>query len=109
MEKVIELLQAMDEMRRDGERWREVLRASDLSLGVYRLARGATDTQAPHTEDEVYYVLSGRGVLRVDDREHPVGPGSVAYVPARAEHRFHDITEDMELLVVFAPAEGARA
>ena len=69
----------------------------------------SSDLQTPHTEDEIYYVLSGRAVLRVGDSEHPVGPGSIAYVPARAEHRFHDIVADLELLVVFAPAEGARA
>jgi len=28
------------------------------------------------------------------------------FVSAGAEHRFHDITERLELLVVFAPAES---
>ena len=27
----------------------------------------------------------------------------------RAEHRFHSIEEDLEVLVVFAPSEGSRA
>ena len=103
------MLAQVGEMRRSGERWQETMRSSDLSVGIYRLAKGADDDQAPHTEDEVYYVLAGRGVLRIGDSEHPVGPGSVAYVPARADHRFHDIVEDLELLVFFAPAEGARA
>jgi mannose-6-phosphate isomerase-like protein (cupin superfamily) len=109
MDNTIEVQRQAEEMRRAGERWREIMRVSDLSVGVYRLATGADDTQAPHTEDEVYYVLAGRGVLRIGESEHPVGPGSLAYVPARAEHRFHDITGDLELLVFFAPAEGARA
>jgi mannose-6-phosphate isomerase-like protein (cupin superfamily) len=38
-----------------------------------------------------------------------VGPGSVVYVPAREEHRFTDIVEDLSALVLFAPAEGSRA
>jgi len=109
MDNTIEVQRQAEEMRRAGERWREVMRVSDLSVGVYRLAKGADDMQAPHTEDEVYYVLAGRGVLRIGESAHPVGPGSLAYVPARAEHRFHDITADLELLVFFAPAEGARA
>jgi len=106
---VLDVERQTEEMRRAGERWREIMRTSDLSVGVYRLAKGADDTQAPHTEDEVYYVLAGCGVLRIGGSDHPVGPGSLAFVPARVEHRFHDITADLELLVFFAPAEGSRA
>jgi mannose-6-phosphate isomerase-like protein (cupin superfamily) len=104
----IDLSRAVEEMSAAAEAWREVFRVPDLSLGVYRLARGETDSQTPHGEDEIYYVLSGRAVLRVEDRDLPLGPGEVAFVPARAEHRFHDIAEDLTLLVFFAPAEGSR-
>jgi quercetin dioxygenase-like cupin family protein len=38
-----------------------------------------------------------------------VGPGSVIFVPSGEEHRFTDITEDLALLVVFAPAYGTRS
>lgn len=107
-ERKIDLRVAVEEMRAGAERWREVFRVPDLSLGVYRLARGEADDQTPHAEDEIYYVLSGRAVLRVEDRDLPLGPGEVAFVPARAEHRFHAIAEDLTLLVVFAPAEGSR-
>lgn len=107
-ERRIDVTLAVQEMRAAAERWREVFRVPDLSLGVYRLARGEDDPQTPHAEDEIYYVLSGRGVLRVEDREMSLGPGEVAFVPARAEHRFHAIAEDLTLLVFFAPAEGSR-
>jgi hypothetical protein len=33
----------------------------------------------------------------------------VLFVPANEEHRFHDITEDLVLLVFFGPAYGSRA
>jgi len=42
--------------------------------------------------------------VRGEDRE--VRPGSVVFVPARAEHRFHDILENLAALVFFAPPEG---
>jgi mannose-6-phosphate isomerase-like protein (cupin superfamily) len=54
----------------------------------------------------VYYAISGRATVRVDGRDSPVGPGSVVFVGKRVEHRFHSITERLELLVVFAPAES---
>ena len=94
------------ELRQSGGRYREFLRASTLSVGVYRLPAGSRDEQQPHGEDEVYYVTAGRARLRVGSEVHAVAPGSVAFVPARVVHRFQDIAEDLTLLVFFAPPEG---
>ena len=98
-----------NEARDRGERYREFLRSSSLSAGLYVLGAGATDAQRPHTEDEIYYVVRGRGRFRSGTRDGPVGPGEILFVPARQEHRFYDIEEELVLLVVFAPPEGARA
>jgi mannose-6-phosphate isomerase-like protein (cupin superfamily) len=73
------------------------------------LAAGQDDPQQPHTEDEIYYVVRGRATIRVADEDRPVSPGSVVYVAATVPHTFHTIEEDLEILVIFAPAEGARA
>ena len=93
------------EQAKAGEAWREFLRVESLSLGVYALKKGAMDQQTPHKQDEIYYVSSGRAVLTVDGKAFPVEAGSVVYVAAHAQHRFHDITEDLTTLVFFAPAE----
>jgi len=50
--------------------------------------------------------LSGRGVLEVEDVERPVQAGTVVFVGANADHRFHSITEDLTTLVFFTPAES---
>lgn len=93
----------------DEEPYHELLREPSMSLGRYVLPAGGTDPQSPHTEDEVYYVLDGRARIRIADQEHPVEPGDVIFVGGRTEHRFVDIEERLELLVVFAPAEGTLA
>jgi len=87
----------------------EFLRVPALSAGLYTLEAGAVDGQSPHSEDEVYVVMTGRGRISVADEVSEVGPGSIVYVAATVPHRFHDITERMEVLVVFAPAEYALA
>lgn len=89
--------------------YHEFLRVPALSLGLYRHAADTQVPQQPHTEDEVYYVISGRGAIDVDGRDYPVSPGSVVYVPAAVPHHFHRVTEDLEVLVFFAPAEGTVA
>jgi mannose-6-phosphate isomerase-like protein (cupin superfamily) len=98
------------EATREGNRpYFEFLRMPSMSLGIYVLAESGEDLQKPHEEDEVYCVLHGRATIRVGTEERDVSPGSVVFVPARVEHRFHTIRERLSLLVVFAPAEGSQS
>ena len=92
-----------------GRPYHEFIRVPDLSAGIYTLEAGANDLQRPHTEDELYYVVAGRGVVTVGEETRPVVPGSVIFVGAGVAHRFHDIAQRLELLVMFGPAEGDRA
>ncbi len=101
----VELPQVEAERAASGRLYREFLRYPAMSAGLYVLEAGADDPQSPHAEDEIYHVIAGRGQIRVAGEDRPVGPGSVVYVPATVQHRFHSITERLELLVVFAPAE----
>ena len=75
------------------------------SLRGHELPAGGVDPQQPHTEDEVYYVVGGRALLRVAGEDRAVGPGSLVFVAAGVEHRFHTIEEDLSVVVFFAPAE----
>jgi mannose-6-phosphate isomerase-like protein (cupin superfamily) len=92
-----------------GRLYHEFLRVPALSMGLYVLPAGGVDPQQPHQQDEVYYVLSGQARATVGEEDGPVAAGSVLYVPATVPHRFHTITEDLRLLVFFAPAEGESA
>lgn len=89
-----------------GKLYLEFLRVPALSAGVYVIAAGGADPQKPHHEDEVYYVVRGRGRMRVGSEEQVVKAGSVIFVPAKVEHCFFDISEELEVLVFFAPAES---
>lgn len=86
----------------------EQLRVPALSVGTYSIPSGTMDDQEPHAEDEIYVVLSGRGAFTAGDRTIDVGPGSTLFVPAGEDHRFRNITEDMTVLVFFAPAYSGR-
>ena len=85
--------------------YREFIRVPSMSCGVYSLPAGAYDPQVPHSEDEIYHVTSGEGRIRVGSEEQPVRPGTIVFVPKGVEHKFHSITADLVLLVVFSPAE----
>jgi mannose-6-phosphate isomerase-like protein (cupin superfamily) len=82
----------------------EWIRTPSMRCGTYVLDVGATDAQSPHAEDEVYVVLAGAATVDVNGRRTPVREGSFVYVAAGVEHRFVDVTERLELLVVFGGA-----
>jgi mannose-6-phosphate isomerase-like protein (cupin superfamily) len=105
--KIANLTRVIAEQRQTGRAYLEFLRVPALSMGVYRLAARGVDPQKPHLEDEVYYVVSGQGRVQVGAEDEAIGPGSIIFVPARAVHHFHQITDDLTLLVFFAPAESS--
>ena len=90
-----------------GKLYQEFLRVPALSAGIYVLPAGGSDPQKPHKEDEVYYVVRGHAMMRVGSEERVVKSGSVIFVAAQVEHRFFDISEELEVLVFFAPAESS--
>jgi len=104
-----ELSQLVTECSQSGSQYLEFIRQPSLSVGLYMLSAGAIDQQEPHTEDEVYYVINGRASIQVANESRPVEAGSVVFVQANIEHRFHTITEDLTILVFFAPAEYSQA
>ena len=104
-----EIKSLLEEQTRTGHRWLEFLRMPALSMGVYHLKAGQTDPQKPHTEDEAYYVVSGRARFQTGSATQFVNPGSLLYVEKHLEHRFFDVAEDLTVLVFFAPAEGSAA
>src|SRR5687768_9958575 len=92
---------------REGRPWLEFLRVPSMSMGVYHLKAGEAGGQRPHSEDEVYYVIGGRARFACEGETRDVGAGTVIFVERAVEHRFVDITEDLTVLVFFAPAEGS--
>jgi quercetin dioxygenase-like cupin family protein len=96
------------EARREatGRPYLEYLRQSSMSGGLYVLAAGAFDGQQPHTEDEIYYVVSGTARFTAGGETIDVTAGDILFVPANEPHHFSDITAQLRLVVVFAPPES---
>lgn len=105
---VFDLAEVKDKLKGEAVEYLEFLNVPALNCGIYFLAAGSTDMQAPHDEDEVYMVLNGKARMRLADEERAVGPGSLLYVSATTEHSFFEIEEDMTLLVMFAATPPER-
>ena len=99
----------MDELNKAREKkkisYLQFLNNSTMHCGVYHLKAGAKDGQSPHSQDEVYYVQSGKAKLKIKDRSYDCKPGAILFVAAEEKHYFHDIEEDLTLLVFFSKAK----
>ena len=95
----------LDPQPRDeqGHGYVDFLASEKLSVGLSVWPAGSVDRQRPHEEDEVYYVIGGRGFIRVADEDRAVKAGSLVFVAAHVEHRFYDIEEELRVLVFWAP------
>jgi mannose-6-phosphate isomerase-like protein (cupin superfamily) len=100
-----ELAQLISQQKSSKRHYLEFLRVPDLSMGLYVLPAGSTDPQSPHTEDEVYYVVSGKARIMVGEEDRGVEAGSIVYVAKNVVHHFHSIEEELKVLVFFGPAE----
>jgi mannose-6-phosphate isomerase-like protein (cupin superfamily) len=106
-EKLFQIDQLERQRAQAGKSYLEFLRVPSMSAGVYTLTAGGSDSQKPHREDELYYVVRGLARMRVGSEDRAIRQGSVIFVAAEVEHRFYDIAEDLVVMVFFAPAETA--
>jgi hypothetical protein len=67
--------------------WQEFLRVPSLSMGLYCLKAGQPDEQKPHTEDEVYFVISGKAWFGAGEQQQVVDSGTVIFVERTVAHR----------------------
>lgn len=88
-----------------GERFTRALAHGSMSVEFY--APVGTDPQTPHEQDELYFIHSGQGTLRIANEVHSFGPGTCFFVPAGVDHRFEKFSDDFSTWVVFwGPAGG---
>ena len=90
-----------------GERFVELFRHGTLAVELY--APRGEDPQAPHTRDEVYVVVQGRGRFVNGEARHSFGPGDVLFVPAGVVHRFEEFDGDLAVWVLFYGPAGGEA
>jgi mannose-6-phosphate isomerase-like protein (cupin superfamily) len=78
-----------------------------MRAGVY--APVGEDGQTPHTQDELYIVISGTGEVVNDGERRVFGPQDLIFVKAGAEHRFENFSDDFATWVIFWGAKGGES
>jgi mannose-6-phosphate isomerase-like protein (cupin superfamily) len=95
----------------DGAILRELLHPDKADLKLrYSLAHAIVkpgNTTMPHRlkTSEVYYVISGKGIMHIDDEVEEVLPGVAVYIPPEAVQFIHNPgPEDLAFICIVDPA-----
>jgi mannose-6-phosphate isomerase-like protein (cupin superfamily) len=102
-----EIIEWLDENDRDSY---DVLAKESMSVSLHRYQPGseANTHDRIHEDDELYYVISGSGKVRIEDDVYPVIDGDTIFVDAGDWHTFVDIDEQIVVLKVF-PSKSSSA
>ena len=97
LEKVIADLDATT----TNEYFLNIFKSKGLEVGILRVRKGETDSQGPHSVDEVYFVIEGTGHIEIEDKIKPVNRADFIFVPANVHHRFVVGNKDLIVLYFF--------
>jgi mannose-6-phosphate isomerase-like protein (cupin superfamily) len=91
----------------EGERAALVLKRGTLDVKLSMPA--PPNVQTPHEQDEVYFIIRGRGVLVHEGRRDSFQAGDLLFVAAGVAHHYEDFSEDLALWRVFYGKVGGEA
>ena len=102
----VQTAELLEEIPDDESAHLEVLEEDSMTVEVGRYPAGESAAKNPHTEDEIYVIISGSGTARVGDETYSIEAGDVVFVEQGTEHDFFDIEEDITALIVFAESDN---
>ena len=91
----------LEKIKNSSDYFHTFVNRESLAAGVLVLKPGEEDTQTPHDTDEVYYVISGNGFLRIKDKDYKVSKDKLFFVAKDVEHYFHGNTKELKVLYFF--------
>ena len=83
----------------------KAMEAKTMAFGVADFPPNAHAPAHVHkNEEEIIYVMSGKGEIYFDGVPEPVEPGSIAYAPVGVEHSINNQSDEvMKIVYVFSP------
>ena len=79
---------------------------NSLAAGILVLKPGNEDTQTPHDSDEVYYVISGDGFLKIKDKDYKITKDKLFFVAKDVKHYFYGNTQELKVLYFFGGSDS---
>jgi len=91
----------VDKIKKSNSYFHTFINKSTLAAGVLVLNPGEEDTQTPHESDEIYYIISGDGYLKINTKDYPVSKDRIFFVGKNVQHCFHGNKKELRVLYFF--------
>jgi mannose-6-phosphate isomerase-like protein (cupin superfamily) len=91
----------LEKIKKSSSYFHTFINRDSLAAGVLVLQSGEEDMQTPHENDEVYYIISGNGFLKIKDKDYKVSKDKLFFVAKNVEHCFHGNTKELKVLYFF--------
>ena len=101
MKQDFDLSHYAEKIRKSDAYFQTIVDRPSLAAGVLVLGPNDEDTQQPHDTDEIYYVISGNGYLRIGDVDYNVLKGKLFFVAKNVKHFFHGNSKEIVVLYFF--------
>ncbi len=91
----------LEKIKKNNFYFQTFINKDSLAAGVLVLKPGEEDIQTPHDSDEVYYIISGNGFLKIKDKNYKVSKDKLFFVAKDVEHCFYGNTKELKVLYFF--------
>lgn len=91
----------LEKIKNNNSYFQTFINKDSLAAGVLVLKPGEEDTQTPHDSDEIYFIISGNGFLKIKDKDYKVSKDKLFFVAKDVEHCFHGNTKELKVLYFF--------
>ena len=78
----------------------------DHVMRLFEVGPGGHTPLHTHRWPHINYMVEGKGVLHIDGTDHPVEPGSFAFVPEGSKHQFRNVGEGTFAFLCIVPKRG---
>jgi len=95
----------LDKIKKSDNYFHTFINRDSLAAGVLVLQSGERDTQEPHQSDEVYFIISGDGFLKIKNKDYKISKDKLFFVAKNVEHFFHGNTKELKVLYFFGGSD----
>ena len=101
MKSEFDLTSYLGKIKKSSSYFYTFINKSSLAAGLLLLQPGEKDTQEPHDNDEIYYVISGDGFLKIKNKDYKISKDKIFFVEKNVDHYFHGNNKELKVLYFF--------
>ena len=96
----------LDKIKKSDSYFHTFINKDSLATGILILKPGEKDTQEPHESDEVYFIISGNGFLKINNKDYKISKDKLFFVGKDVPHYFHSNTKELKVLYFFGGSDS---